>query len=46
MKKRLSVLLVALLLLVLVIPASAASEPPKITLQPQNYQYPEYSVAM
>lgn len=43
MRKTLCILLI--LMLLLAIPVSADSSV-KITLQPQNYQYPEYSVAM
>jgi len=47
MKKRiLCVLLCCLLGISLAIPAVAAPEGPVITLQPQNYTYPEYSVAL
>lgn len=46
MKKLLSVLLCLLLLSCLTTPALAAPEEPQITLQPQNYHYPEYSVAV
>ena len=46
MKKILSVVFAVVLLAVLTVPAAAAPEGPQITLQPQNYQYPEYSVAM
>ena len=46
MKKILSIVFAAVLLAALAVPAAAAPEGPQITLQPQNYQYPEYSVAM
>lgn len=46
MKKTTAFLLVCLLLCMLVMPAFAAPAAPQITLQPQNYHYPEYSVAM
>ena len=45
MKKILSILFVVLLILS-VLPVSAAPSAPEITLQPQNYHYPEYSTAM
>lgn len=45
MKKILS-LLACLLLLCSLTVLAGASNPPEITLQPQNYQYPEYSTAM
>ena len=45
MKKTICLLLVALLCGLLAVPALAASEGPVITLQPQNPNYPEYSVA-
>ena len=45
MKKILSLLLVLLLCGVLAVPALAAPEEPVITMQPQNPNYPEYSVA-
>lgn len=45
--KRITVsLLVLMFLLMLVMPVMAAPDGPKITMQPQNYQYPEYSVAI
>lgn len=46
MKRTTAFLLVCLLLCMLVMPVSAAPEGPQITLQPQNYHYPEYSVAI
>lgn len=46
MKKIISLLLVILLCGLLTVPTLAAPEAPVITLQPQNYQYPEYAVAM
>ncbi|MBQ7341321.1 MAG: hypothetical protein IJW41_04055 [Oscillospiraceae bacterium] len=46
MKKILMLLAAVMLIVALCIPAMAATEAPQITLQPQNYQYPEYSVAM
>lgn len=46
MKKLLSILICSLVLFVLAVPALAAPEEPQITLQPQNYHYPEYSVAI
>ena len=46
MKNLLSVLVCLLLLGCLTSPALAAPEEPRITLQPQNYHYPEYSVAV
>lgn len=45
MKKTVSAVLLLLMVLMLMLPASAATEP-KITLQPQNYQYPEYGTAI
>lgn len=45
-KRILCILLCCLLGISLAIPAVAAPEGPVITLQPQNYTYPEYSVAM
>jgi len=48
MKKRFFVVLICLMLLLvcLTMLALAAPEGPQITLQPQNYHYPEYSVAI
>ncbi len=46
MKKLLSAIVCLLLLCSIALPVTAAGEPPQITLQPQNYQYPEYSVAI
>lgn len=46
MKRFLTLLAVVMLVVALCVPAMAATEAPQITLQPQNYQYPEYSVAM
>ncbi len=45
MKKLFSLLMCLLLLCGLMVPVSAGNGP-EITMQPQNYQYPEYSVAM
>ena len=45
MKRLLSILICALLLLGTALPAFAAGPEPKITLQPQNAAFPEYSVA-
>lgn len=44
MKKIISLVLLAVLLLTAAVPV-AADNGPSITMQPQNYQYPEYSVA-
>lgn len=44
MKKILSLVMLAVLLLTAAVPV-AADNGPSITMQPQNYQYPEYSVA-
>ena len=46
MKKLCSVVLCLLLLGSLMLPTFAAGEEPRITMQPQNYHYPEYSVAI
>lgn len=46
MKKMISVLVCLLLLCSLALPTLAVPEGPQITLQPQNYHYPEYSVAI
>ena len=46
MKKILCMLSVVLLLCSMLIPATAASPEPKITMQPQNTQYSEYAVAI
>ncbi len=46
MKKISSLLLVVILCGLLVIPALAAPAEPQITLQPQNYTYPQYGVAV
>lgn len=46
MKKILLSLLAIVFVLALCVPAMAATEAPQITMQPQNYHYPEYSVAM
>ncbi len=46
MRKILSVLACLLLLGCLAVPALAAPEGPQITLHPQSYHYPEYSVAV
>lgn len=46
MKRRIAMFLCMALLCALAVPASAAGEGPRITLQPQNYQFPEYSVAI
>ena len=46
MKKKICLLLCLLLLCTLALPAVAAGSEPKITLQPQNYHYPQYSVAI
>lgn len=46
MKRVLTLLAVVMLVVALCVPAMAATEAPQITMQPQNYQYPEYSVAM
>ena len=46
MKKKICLLLCLLLLCTLSLPAVAAGSEPKITLQPQNYHYPQYSVAI
>lgn len=45
MKKAFCLLLILLLCAVVVLPALAANDGPVITLQPQNPNYPEYSVA-
>lgn len=45
MKKIICTVLCFLLLCLTAVPAMAAPEAPEITLQPQNYHYPEYSVA-
>ena len=45
MKRILSILFV-LLLILSALPVSAAPAEPEITLQPQNYHYPEYSTAI
>lgn len=46
MKKQLSILICLLLLGSLFMTVSADHIAPKITLQPQNHQYPQYSTAM
>lgn len=46
MKKLLSAVVCLLLLCTLAIPALADGEAPQITMQPQNYHYPEYAVAV
>ena len=46
MKKLISTLVCLLLFCSLTVLALAAPEGPQITLQPQNYHYPEYSVAV
>lgn len=46
MKKYICLVLCALLLCVLAIPASAAPQEPQITLEPQSPNYPNYSVAL
>lgn len=46
MKKFFPCFICLLLLFCLVMPVSAAGEEPQITLQPQNYHYPQYSVAI
>ena len=46
MKKLCSILICLLLLLCTVPFAPAAGDAPEISMQPQNYHYPEYSVAM
>ena len=45
--KKLCAILICLFLLICTIPfAPAAGDAPEISMQPQNYHYPEYSVAM
>ncbi len=46
MKKLFSLILCLLLVSLLTVPALAAGDAPVITMQPQNYTYPEYSVAI
>ena len=46
MKKLSSLILCLLLVSLLTVPALAAGDAPVITMQPQNYTYPEYSVAI
>ena len=46
MKKIVSCILVCLLIGLLALSVSADQEGPQITMQPQNYQYPKYSVAI
>ena len=46
MKKILSILLIVVFLVALSVSVMAAPEAPQITLQPQNYHYPQYSVAV
>lgn len=46
MKKRILALLLCVLLLSVPVMPSAASDAPVITLQPQSYHYPQYSVAV
>ncbi len=46
MKKMFSLLLCLLLLCSMIPSVPAAGDVPKITMQPQNYHYPEYSVAI
>lgn len=46
MKRSICRFLCLLLICILAIPALAAGQEPQITLQPQNYHYPKYSVAV
>lgn len=46
MKKRILALLLCVLLLSVPVMPSAAADAPVITLQPQSYHYPQYSVAV
>lgn len=46
MKKLFSLLVYLLMLCSFLVPVCAEKAPPEITMQPQNYQYPEYSTAM
>ena len=46
MKKICLALFLAIVLLTMSVSVGAAPEAPQITLQPQNYHYPEYSVAV
>lgn len=46
MKKRICLALCLLLVCLMALPAMAAGAEPRITLQPQNYHYPQYSVAI
>ncbi len=46
MRKILQYLLITALMLTLAVYVIAAPAEPQITMQPQNYQYPQYSVAM
>ena len=46
MKRTISLILIVLLSILLVVPTTAAPEPPVITLHPQSPNYPQYSTAM
>jgi hypothetical protein len=46
MKKAICLFTALLLLCMMALPVAAASEKPKIVLQPQNSQYPQYSTAL